>query len=921
MVIAITIQILFKVSGHGQTEQNKLLWKAYKMPLLPHPEPAGKRDFPLFINDQRNHFIPNFRGRQLYKFLQGDQKFNPVTSTVPDTVEIGWVNHYASGLASGYDVATAMTNDRSGNIYVTGYSSGNPFGLDCFTAKYDPSGRLIWASRYDGQGSGDDFLFGIVVDSSAAGNIYVTGYSRGTSTGYDYVTIRYSPGGAEEWVSIYNGSANANDYATAVTADKMGNVYVTGFSADSSASFDYLTIKYLPNGITDWVARYDGPANASDKATVIALDEMGNVYVAGGSTGSGTSFDYATLKYNFEGVEQWVVRYNGTEDDRDIAIALAVESTQTGSNIYVSGSSKESGSNSDYTTIKYNSEGIEQWTAHFDGVASGYDEAVSLAVDNSGNICVTGLSESGGGNFDYATVKYSHSGIEQWNMRFDSSINGYDQPTALELDYLGNIYVTGLSEGSGTNYDYATVKYNAGGSEEWVAYYNNSGDDWDLATDLLVDSSGNVYVTGFSGWHPRYDIITLKYNAEGSREWIAPYDGPGNSEEFAVDLTIDHVGSIYITGYSARSNSGFDYATIKYSPEGIEEWIARYDGFENSDDYATALDVDDFGNVYVTGYSYSHRSDFDYATVKYNQEGIEQWAVRYDGPANSDDRALSLTVEKAGNVYVTGYSYSSHSSYDYATIKYNTTGDEQWVARYNGSANDIDLAQSLAFDSAPGEGNIYVTGLSNNSGTFFDYITIKYNSNGAQQWTAQYDGPANYFDNATALKIDNRGNIYVTGESFGLGTSLDYATIKYNSKGVRQWVARYNGPANDEEKANALTIDNSGNVYITGYSYAPATAYDYATVKYNSDGLEQWAARYDGPRNNYEEAKDLAVDRVTMPRLNTIQMVLSNGLPAIMAREMMRIFRQRWQLIPHRQKKSFMLPVPAQVIVGISIQL
>ena len=125
----------------------------------------------------------------------------------------------------------------------------------------------------------------------------------------------------------------------------------------------------------------------------------------------------------------------------------------------------------------------------------------------------------------------------------------------------------------------------------------------------------------------------------------------------------------------------------------------------------------------------------------------------------------------------------------------------------------------------------------------------------SQQWVARHNGPGNDIDGARSLALDKEGNVYVTGSSTGTGTGLDYSTIKYNAAGVQQWEARYNGPGNNDDDAFSIAVDNNGNVYVTGRSTGNLTELDYATIKYNSAGVVQWVARYNGPENGLDWAK------------------------------------------------------------------
>ena len=127
-----------------------------------------------------------------------------------------------------------------------------------------------------------------------------------------------------------------------------------------------------------------------------------------------------------------------------------------------------------------------------------------------------------------------------------------------------------------------------------------------------------------------------------------------------------------------------------------------------------------------------------------------------------------------------------------------------------------------------------------------DYATIKYNFSGQQQWVIRYDGPGHDLDRASGIAVDDSGNVYVTGWSWGAATSSDYATVKYNSAGQQQWVARYDGPVHGDDEAIGIALDGSGNIYVTGYSVGSGTDRDYVTIKYNPSGQAEWVDRYNG---------------------------------------------------------------------------
>jgi len=521
----------------------------------------------------------------------------------------------------------------------------------------------------------------------------------------------------------------------------------------------------------------------------------------------------------------WVRRYNGPGNSTDEARSIAVDDS---GNAYITGNSMGSGSVRDYATIKYYPNGDTAWVSRFNGSDNYYDAAYAVAVDNSINIYVTGWSWNGlpSSGSDYVTIKYNPDGDTVWVRTFQEGM-----ALALAVDSSGNSYVTGLHEGTPLyNHEYVTIKYYPNGGTAWYRTYNGSGDTSDIGRAISVDGSGNVYVTGYSkGGGTGYDYATIKYNPNGDTAWLRRYNGPGNSTDLPWDIATDGSENVYVTGSSRGSGTYADYATIKYYPNGDTAWVRRYDGPADTTDVAYSVAVDSSGYIYLTGRSIGSGTSSDYATIKYDLNGNELWVKRYNGPGNNWDEAWALALDSSGNAFVTGASDGSGTSSDYATIKYYSNGDTAWVRRYNGPADTADIAYCIVAD---GSNNVYVTGYSWGSGTNYDYATIKYYPNGDTAWVRRYNGLGNSDDEAFFIDVDDSGNVYVTGWSYGSGTDYDYATIKYYPNGDIAWVRRYNGPGNSGDWGYSIAVDGSGNVYVTGWSYGSGTDYDYATIKY-----------------------------------------------------------------------------------------
>ncbi len=419
-----------------------------------------------------------------------------------------------------------------------------------------------WVSRYNGTANSADWGYAVALDLS--GNVYVTGYSTGSGTGKDCRTIKYNPAGDVLWTASFNGPVNGGDYSYAVFIDASGNVYITGRADYGTPLSDIITIKYNSDGVQQWLARYSGVSNGVDEGKSIQVDASGNVYVGGKTYVTGSTYDFIAIKYNSAGVQQWVSTYNGPGNNEDLVNSLAIDAS---GNVYVAGVSIGQNTGSDFTVVKYNSDGTESWVKRYNGTANGGDAAISVKVDASGNIYASGYTDRGAvSRYDMITVKYNTSGSQQWMSFYTGNGLIDDFATAMVLDANANVYVTGASASLTTSFDsnYATVKYNSDGVQQWAVNYSGPNNSVDVARSIFVDNSQNVYITGTSSGATSDDYVSIKYNPNGTTAWIMSYNGPASSNDYSTSIVADNSGNAYVTGRSFGTSTDYDYATIKY---------------------------------------------------------------------------------------------------------------------------------------------------------------------------------------------------------------------------------------------------------------------------------------------------------------------------------------------------------------------
>jgi hypothetical protein len=223
--------------------------------------------------------------------------------------------------------------------------------------------------------------------------------------------------------------------------------------------------------------------------------------------------------------------------------------------------------------------------------------------------------------------------------------------------------VTGWSYGNGTNYDYATIAYNSSGTKLWVARYDGPHNYFDISNDLAVGPSGNIYVIGQCHDSSKYsNYTTVAYNKNGTELWVREYY---NNQYYSWDMpgriTVDPIYElIFVTGGCYNNGTGDDITTIIYDKFGKEVWVGRYNGPTNGNDHPHDIILDNFGNVYVTGYSNKYNNyplDRNFTTIKYSildcyecNEGSEITLNSTSFDPGSDDLTFTWFLENGKNV-------------------------------------------------------------------------------------------------------------------------------------------------------------------------------------------------------------------------------------------------------------------------------
>jgi hypothetical protein len=433
-------------------------------------------------------------------------------------------------------------------------------------------------------------------------------------------------------------------------------------------------------------------------------------------------------------------------------------------------------------------------------------------------------------------LTYSQPVTQEWAARYPGPSNDLIGPF-LAVDKQGNSYIAGTHVVN-DSLKILCVKYNTSGVQQWATLFKFPEEGYYAPTGIALDSSGNAYVISYFAqtYIVPYNGLIIKFNSlNGSPVWAKKYVGQYGESAFN-DIKIDRLNNIYVTGASDSS-----HLVIRYNYNGDSVWVRKYHPRPLCREGARACTLDDSLNIIFTGkrrHYYPPSGYFDSLLVaKYSPGGIFRWESVYAYNYLGEDVGIKITADQNGNSYIGGVTTVSGLGV-YLTLKYDRNGVRQWAKIYDAPGSGSNTLNGIAMDRI--NNALYITGGAVTNGVQMA-TTIKYNIvTGDSIWVRKDTGTYKYGD-SRAIKLDAYGNAYITGvsSSTGSGAPVDILTIKYLHQGVRSWVMTFNGPFNGLDIGRDLGLDELNNVYVLGTSQSSTQVSDYVIVKYNQlNGIE-----------------------------------------------------------------------------------
>ena len=539
----------------------------------------------------------------------------------------------------------------------------------------------------------------------------------------------------------------------------------------------------------------------------------------------------------------------------------------------ISAGYSSNGSDNDFAIIRYNLNGSLDNTFGINGIAITQiglsdDYAYSVAIQEDGKIVAAGSSKNGT-NSDFAIVRYNQSG----DLDDTFGINGIvttpvgtisAQVNSILIQADNKILAIGSSY-SGSDFDFTIARYNSNGTLDNTFGINGISTTTignltlDEATSGAIQRDGKIVVAGYSTSTPstggNYVFAVVRYNQNGALDNTFGTNGIltksiGKSVALATSVVIQSDSNIVVAGYSNNGEvSNYDFTLVRYTKNGELDSSFGTNGITALPtgklfEYAYSVALQNDGKIIAAGTALNINTDF--ALVRYTSNGDLDNTFGTNGIVTtqirtSNDAARSMAIQNDGKIVVSGYS-SNGTNNDFAIIRYNLNGALDNTFGINGISitqmgPSQDEARSAAIQS---DGKIIAAGYSN-----FYFALARYKPNGDLDDTFGTNGivttpVGESADIAGSVAIQTDGKIIAAGSSYNSVTDYDFAVVRYKSNGFLDNTFGTNGivttaVVNSEDYAASITLQNDNKIVAAGSSFN-GNDHDFALVRYNING-------------------------------------------------------------------------------------
>jgi sugar lactone lactonase YvrE len=602
-----------------------------------------------------------------------------------------------------------------------------------------------------------------------------------TNPGGDNVT---NPGGGT--ISVYPDATFGNVASlvtnpnllnpTGIAFDSAGNIYVADTGNDT------ITVYAAgASGAPNPIATIAGSNTGLSAPSGLALDSSGNIYVANCGTCEATSDSITVYPAGSNGNVTPTAVISGTNTGLNIPGGIALDANR---NIYVTNGSYNGGyyvaGPGTITEYSAGSTGNVAPIATLSGSNTELFTPSGIFIDPSGNIWVTNDDRFGGDDFAGTVEEFppGSNGNVTAMVEIYGSCSSLSFPYGVGIDSAGNIYVADAGPGDG--YTPGEITVYAAGSDFCAtpqATISGTSTGFLQPTGLILDSSGNIYVTDYY----LNDIAVFSSGSNGNIAPTATVADPNTGINYPLGVSLDTSGNIYIAN-AGTQNGGYDSITVY--PAGSNANVpptATISGLGASDDqtgltYPAAVWVGPDGYIHVANEFGSYQNNGSITYYSPGSNGNVAPSTTISGSNTGLNNPIALVENPQGYLHVLNASGGPDFAGSITTFAPGSSGNASPWSTISGtsSSNNTCMINPSGMAYNPSGGGLYVTNQGSISG-LADSVTF-YTSTGNVAPAATISGPSTQLNVPVGIAVDSIGNIWVANDGSLLG-GVDMITV------------------------------------------------------------------------------------------------------------------------------------------------